>query len=256
MNESPANAPLSATERQALQEHELAISQGLSAFVSVGLALIDIRDRKLYRPDYKTFENYLLRRWSIGRAQGYRLMEAADVVHHLSPDWRQMVEKEYQARALASVPPHLRQEVLERIAENGEKLTEQTIARVTIALLDEVREQAQEQAARFTVGDKNAADNEPETVNDDEEDGELETVSTENTLRRAAKKVEKPRLNLARAIEYGRLLVKNLRRVTKDDLQTDTARQAVRDCLNSLDDAVSNTRSLLKKVEEEASVAG
>jgi len=50
------------------------------AFVAVGLALKAIRDRRLYRERYGTFEEYSARRWELSRRRGYELCAAAEVV--------------------------------------------------------------------------------------------------------------------------------------------------------------------------------
>jgi len=55
-------------------------------FVAVGLSLARIRNERLYREKYDTFEAYLRDRWEFGRAHGHRLIEAATVVETLSND--------------------------------------------------------------------------------------------------------------------------------------------------------------------------
>lgn len=141
--------PLSTEEASALAEHEFTISQGLAAFVAVGLALLDIRERKLYRTEFKTFDEYCRRRWNFGARRGEQLMAAAEIAEEMRTSGSGFtLENERQARALAGVPPHLREEVLDRVKEQGEQLTEQAVTRATIAILEEVREQAKEQADR------------------------------------------------------------------------------------------------------------
>jgi hypothetical protein len=134
-----ADVALSAEEKALLKKHELVISKGLQTFVAVGEALLDIRDKKLYRGQYKKFEGYCKERWGIAKSQAYRIMEAAEMVGDLSPNGGQMIENERQARALAAVPPHLREQVLQRIKDRGESVTEQVVTQITLALLDENR---------------------------------------------------------------------------------------------------------------------
>jgi SAM-dependent methyltransferase len=77
-----------AARLKSLREDEAIIESGLSTFKDVGWALMRIRDGKTYRSlsdEYKTFEDYCQRRWDISRAQGNRLMAAADVTAVLSP---------------------------------------------------------------------------------------------------------------------------------------------------------------------------
>ncbi|KKN28637.1 hypothetical protein LCGC14_0852100 [marine sediment metagenome] len=62
-----------------LSELEAVIERGLETFVEVGLALLAIRDRKKYRENYSTFEDYCRERWGWSRQHGYELMDAAKV---------------------------------------------------------------------------------------------------------------------------------------------------------------------------------
>lgn len=94
---------LSASERRALENAERTITRGFKAFVAVGAALKEIRDRRLYREQFRTFEEYCGCRWEISRPRGYELCAAAEVVEDLSAiaDIRLLPENEAQARPLA-----------------------------------------------------------------------------------------------------------------------------------------------------------
>lgn len=59
------------------------------AFYEAGKALVQIRDRRLYRSTHKTFEEYCADRFDFKRAHSYRLIDAATVVDNLSPIRRQ-----------------------------------------------------------------------------------------------------------------------------------------------------------------------
>jgi len=52
-------------EQEALQQYEAVIEKGLQTFYEVGQALAFIREKKLYRAEYKTFEDYCRERWGI-----------------------------------------------------------------------------------------------------------------------------------------------------------------------------------------------
>lgn len=68
-----------------LVDLEYAIANGFSKFLEVGNALLEIQARKLYLDDgYSTFERYCAKRWSIGRSQAYRMIQAAEVVGHIA----------------------------------------------------------------------------------------------------------------------------------------------------------------------------
>lgn len=61
------------------------VQSGLQGFYEAGKALLEIRDRKLYKVRYGTFEDYCLNRWQMSRPQAYRLMNATSTVELLSP---------------------------------------------------------------------------------------------------------------------------------------------------------------------------
>jgi hypothetical protein len=56
------DGPLSPIEAQTLEHYERIIDQGIKTFVQVGHALVIIRDERLYREQYQTFEDYLRQR--------------------------------------------------------------------------------------------------------------------------------------------------------------------------------------------------
>ena len=109
---------LTPDEAAELAQHERLIAQGLRAFVEVGLALCDVRDRRLYRATHQTFEDYCRDRWGIGRAHAYRLVAAAEVAEEMSPHG-DTPTTEAQARALQRLTPPERAEVVRRVAAEG-----------------------------------------------------------------------------------------------------------------------------------------
>lgn len=56
---------------------ESRIEKGLRAFWDIGQSLGQIRDKQLYRQNYKTFDEYCLNRWEMSRRSAYRLIQAA-----------------------------------------------------------------------------------------------------------------------------------------------------------------------------------
>jgi ParB family chromosome partitioning protein len=64
-----------------LLELETRIERGLQTFVEVGEALLEIRNRRLYRyQGHATFEDYCRQRWGLSARHARRLMESAEVV--------------------------------------------------------------------------------------------------------------------------------------------------------------------------------
>ena len=229
-------------ERAALRaQHELVISQGLQAFVAVGEALLAMRDEKLYQPEYKTFEDYLKARWNISRAEGYRLMEAAQVVNSLSQGLRQMLENPNQARALAEVPPHLREEVLRRIMDADLAVTEQVVARTVSDLLDERRAQ-----------EKEGAGNDPEQDDPSPEEdqagscGTAEAPSSE-TLRKTARRHAKPTMYVSRGNEHVRLGLKDAKKATWTDVRSQKQQEIALQTAQMAEEIAHIWRSLVEE---------
>lgn len=111
---------LTASESTALAEHEAVIERGIRTFYEVGTALADIRDRKLYRADYGTFEEYARLRWNMSRTRAYELMSASEVVSAIADTEMLAPANEGQARALSRVPEPERATVWAETVERTE----------------------------------------------------------------------------------------------------------------------------------------
>lgn len=115
---------LTAEEQAQLAADEAIIAGGFVEFLKVGLALARVRDERLYRADYATFEAYVEKRWGLTRTHAYRLIEAGHVAVAMSPmgDTPQ-IENERQARALAPIVkehgPQAAADTLRAAAEAG-----------------------------------------------------------------------------------------------------------------------------------------
>jgi hypothetical protein len=102
---------LTAQEGEALAELEQVIERGLTTFVDVGNALLTIRDERLYRADYATFEDYCRERWGLSRPRAYQLIDAANTVSTIVDTGLPAPANEGQARELARVPEEQRAEI-------------------------------------------------------------------------------------------------------------------------------------------------
>lgn len=83
------------------------------AFYEAGIALMELRDRKLYRSTHKTFEEYCRERFGYNRSRSYQFIDAATVVDNLQK-CPQIVDifptAESQVRPLVPLEPDLQQE--------------------------------------------------------------------------------------------------------------------------------------------------
>ena len=102
-------------ERSRLFQLEETIRQGLNTFVDVGNALLEIRDKRLYRQEYSTFEDYCREQWGMSRIHAHRMIEAAYVTNNLLPIGNILPRTESQARPLASLEPAEQVEAWKRV---------------------------------------------------------------------------------------------------------------------------------------------
>ena len=96
---------LSLTEHATLQAYEQTITEGLQTFVAVGQALLAIREQRLYRAEYATFEGYCRERWGIARSRAYQLIDAAEVAENVHNCGQILPANEAQARPLTGLTP-------------------------------------------------------------------------------------------------------------------------------------------------------
>ena len=118
--------PLTPAEAQALSEYEQIIRTGLDTFVEVGNALADIRDQRLYRTTYATFELYCRDKWKFTARQANRLIGAGEVVENLQDQLVSSIavpENEAQARPLAKLPPAKQIKAAQAVAKKPGKHT-------------------------------------------------------------------------------------------------------------------------------------
>ena len=97
---------LDAAEERDLGRMESTIAANLAAFFQVGFALMEIKRRRLYRAEFRSFEEYCRSRWELNRAHAYRLIGAAEVCKSLSPIGDiPLPENECQIRPLIGLAP-------------------------------------------------------------------------------------------------------------------------------------------------------
>jgi hypothetical protein len=103
-DQAMVDTSLSQAEREELNACEMTIETGKAAFVSVATALLRIRDGRLYRVEYSTFQAYCRERWGFSRQRGHQLLQAAGVAVNLSTlvDTAQPLTERH-ARELASL---------------------------------------------------------------------------------------------------------------------------------------------------------
>lgn len=192
-NCEPLNiTPLPGGEASRFGELEDIITAGLNTFQNVGDALWEIRERKLYRCVYKTFQEYCRFRWGFSRQYAYRLMDAGQVVREMSTRGDKVLPTtERQARELKTVPASSRETVLIKanFKAKGGKATAKAIKtakaeapgedRTQVHALDDsnadVKPAHEEKSVELDTESKSESERsieqEPEGKEDDEDDG-------------------------------------------------------------------------------------
>ena len=116
---------LTKTEGRKLAACEKVIRQGLQTFFDVGNALKQIRDERLYRGEFKRFEDYCRERWDMASAHARRLVAAAETVEKIAPNGAKNPESspapqnEAQVRPLTSLPEDEQVEVWQEACEEA-----------------------------------------------------------------------------------------------------------------------------------------
>lgn len=111
---------LTKTDQKNLARCERVIQTGLCTFFQVGQALWDIRDHRLYRGKYESFEGYCTARWDFSRQRAYQLITAAETAAEMSTIVDTPPERETHIRPLLVVPKEHRAEVWQAVIAAAE----------------------------------------------------------------------------------------------------------------------------------------
>lgn len=96
-------ATLTTIETERLSALETTIEQGLQTFVEVGNALMEIRDSRLYRATFGTFEEYCRERWGVSKPYATQMIQAAKTVGNLVAIATVLPTNEAQVRPLTKL---------------------------------------------------------------------------------------------------------------------------------------------------------
>ncbi len=91
----------------------------MEVFYKVGEALAQVRDGKLYREKFATFEDYCCYRWQISRPRAYQLIQAAAVHENLSTNVDTQPTSEFQVRPLTTLAPEKQVEAWQEAIANA-----------------------------------------------------------------------------------------------------------------------------------------
>lgn len=132
---------LTITELTDLKKLEATITKHEQVFVMVGNALLQIQERRLYRKDYGSFQEYCEQRWGWARQHAHRMIQAAAVVNHLNEQVSPMgdtIPNERVAREVSKVPKEKRAAVVKEAAKSGAVTTKTVAAAAKVIEAEEV----------------------------------------------------------------------------------------------------------------------
>lgn len=146
---------LNEIERVELAQYEETIQRGIGTFVEVGQALLAIRDQRLYRAEFGTFEDYCRERWGFSDRHARRLIDASSTIINIEsgPTGSGLPVTEREIRPLTKLEPDQQREAWQRAVETAPdgKITAGHVQRV----VDEMTRPATPEAAGHIVQDGN-----------------------------------------------------------------------------------------------------
>ena len=121
-----ATMELEPEQRSRWEQLDATVRLGAQAFFEVGVALAEIRENRLYREEFRTWEDYCRRRLDRSKTQADRLITCGGVFQDLTPiGVKTLPRTESQARELARLAaPEDRRDLWAKIVEeHGEQIT-------------------------------------------------------------------------------------------------------------------------------------
>jgi len=104
-----------------LNECESVISKGIKAFKEVWGALLEVRDSRLYRKEFRTFEDYCVVKWNLSKRYINRNLKALDTLNNLGPIGPNNLVTESQLRPLTNLEPEIQRQVVKDVQEINPK---------------------------------------------------------------------------------------------------------------------------------------
>jgi hypothetical protein len=164
----------------ALRACEAKIERGLTAFCEVGAALFEIRENRLYRVEFASFEAYCQERWGFSRQRAHQLIHGAETAAKVSTVVDAAPTNEAQSRELAKVPEADQAEVWSAVVDEAGGVENVTAAKVREAVQRRAEPEPADDSGGLGLepGDAELGpDEDPEPVKPPERDSRKEFVS-------------------------------------------------------------------------------
>jgi hypothetical protein len=95
-----SSAPLTVSDRADLDRLEAVITEGAKAFRAVAFALLEIRDRQLYRETHRSFPAYCRDKLGFSKTHSYRLARFAEIIQQCEVTGQPAPANQGQARRM------------------------------------------------------------------------------------------------------------------------------------------------------------
>jgi hypothetical protein len=133
--------PLTKTEKSDLEKYKVAITKLAHSYMECYPMLLDLRDRRLYREECSTFEEFCQNHWGFTRRWVDEVISSGVAVQGLPKDLRTKVLNLGAARALKKIKPEKRADAVKKAAKNGDSVAQ---------ALEDIRKQQEEEAGIVT----------------------------------------------------------------------------------------------------------
>lgn len=111
---------LSEAEQKEFSELEKQVEPFIASYVTAGIALATIKDKKLYRENYTTFAEYMQDKWKLSHRRANQLIDAAEVAQKVEPLVPLLTER--VAREVSKAPKSKQKKVAKAIAKHQKKI--------------------------------------------------------------------------------------------------------------------------------------
>lgn len=121
-----SDGALTTAQKNVFACYEATIERGLASFMEVGIALMRIRDDRLYRETHERFDDYCKDRWQISPSRAYQLIDGAEAARTVSTIVETKPANESQARPLTLLESPSEQRAAWKEAVNTAPKNEET----------------------------------------------------------------------------------------------------------------------------------
>ncbi len=123
------NEQLTIQENTRLRHCEAVIEKSMSSFYDMGIALREIRENRLYKESFSTFDDYCIAKWGIKKDYANKVIGSSDVIDNLNTIVSVLPTTETQARPLTKLDPELQQKVWQEVVLKANETNEPITAK-------------------------------------------------------------------------------------------------------------------------------